>query len=77
VTGEELAALKSDLLEKRWQRYEGGDMREFECPRCGWHVSSHGVSSYGFDCPWGMSPAAREKRLPTLAAVPNDATGEP
>lgn len=34
------------------------------CHRCGWHVSSHLVSSYGLDCPLGASPAAQAGHLP-------------
>ena len=36
------------------------------CWICGWNVSSHGISSYGLDCPPGgpASPAAQARRLP-------------
>lgn len=39
------------------------------CPRCGWHLSSHGHShGYQSDCPWGDSPASRDGTLATLYA---------
>jgi len=36
------------------------------CWLCGWSVSSHGISSYGLDCPGGRSPspAAAAGHLP-------------
>ena len=34
------------------------------CWRCGWHVSGHGISAYGLDCPNGVSPAAEAGHLP-------------
>lgn len=43
------------------------------CWRCGWHVSSHGVSPYTFpalDCPGGVSPAARARHLPPRSGTP-------
>ena len=58
---------KRDLMAERKARIPGGDLRDYECPICGWHVSSHGLSGYGLDCPPGIgerSPAAREGRLP-------------
>ena len=41
------------------------------CPRCGWSVTSHGVSSYGLDCPWGTSPAAQAGHLPRQQVISN------
>lgn len=42
-----------------WRRANSGC-----CPRCGWHLSSHG-SSHGprSDCPWGTSPSAADGSL--------------
>jgi hypothetical protein len=57
---------KRALLARMWDRFEGGNLNADECPQCGWHVSSHGLSCYGLDCPGGgWSPAAREGRLPS------------
>lgn len=60
---------KRDLLKAKWEHYAGGDLREYECPGCGWHISSHSISSYGLDCTSGTtSPAVRERRMPVRKA---------
>jgi predicted RNA-binding Zn-ribbon protein involved in translation (DUF1610 family) len=38
----------------------------YECPQCGWHVSSHPPSSFTsgyWNCPNGASPAFKEGRI--------------
>lgn len=54
---------KIEILKTWRERYPDSRVKDEECPRCGVHASSHGVSSYGLDCPWGVSPAAKEGRL--------------
>jgi hypothetical protein len=58
------SAEKQAILMKRREEYEPADLKDYECPTCGWHASSHGESQYGLDCPpGGRSPAAKEGRL--------------
>lgn len=61
-------AVRKSLMEEKLKRYnDDGDLREGECPGCGWDVSSHAISQYGLDCPPGImpSPAAKARRLPS------------
>lgn len=62
----DLRKLKEKLLAQKCALFPGGDLRPGECPTCGFDVSSHGLSSYGLDCPSSSTPslAAREGRLP-------------
>lgn len=63
----DLATRKEQLLAESRERFSGGNLLPGECPICGFDVSSHGVSSYGLDCPWSSTPskASREGRLPS------------
>lgn len=56
------------VLRGNWSPVFLAELRSYECPQCGWHVSAHGLSQYGLDCPGGQSPAASQGRLPKQLA---------